>query len=439
MQTLPSADRLAKDIRKLAAHGAGEPYRGPNTVTPDLELVAAEIVADTTLESHALCGEAVKLAAFRLGDGPYAEAVRTAFRISEESKYFKELKARRRLAAEKLRNSSIPIEESELDHMSERLAAAMLRLVAEERERKGGSKVKLQTHARRGWPAVLAGAVAVGGLLIVAALWITHPQSSPSSSATLLQRLAGEAGRGLKLAQTPPPGSESKTLGYGDSYGGRPAYPYSERSSMPARPILNSLYDVPDGMDTSFRGPSGPNNIPRDEREFLTVAANAPNAPTIRTEAWGHSARLRWPGYLAVGIYIADSAWPGGRECETPPERLYATNVRVRVTIWNSPDSRLHVIRAWIEAGNPTFPTWVTDAAAVVTERPARLVLNPRFSLQGRYLKAEQYLFHPRALKSLSGDAIMWPRGMQLGNNGLLGPCTRGRRYISLAFSQKAT
>lgn len=454
---LPSVERLASNIRKVMTNGVGYDYRGTDT-TPDLERVAKEIVVDPDLESFGLCGAAVEQVIFRLGNGAYADAIRTAFRVSDDAKHLPNLKDRARLAAEKMGRKPVPLEDKDLRRMCGKLAEVMLKLAAEQRAashvKKDEAPVVLADNseakddaptanpeqpgrpARRRWLTRITGVAVVVALLIAGGFWLHRPRASRSASAPSLTELKAQADRQLNLPQTPQPGMVSKTLGFGDSAGGRPVYPAVERSSMPDRPILNSLVDVPDGEDVSGRDPSGPGNLTRDEREFVTVLANPPNADTLETHPRGRSAHARWGSFLSIGVYLANNGWPGPVHCGYLAGPATATNVHLQVAIWDSPNFRLHVIRAWIEAGHRTYPAWVTDAVSVITEKPAQFKLDTSLSSESRYLKAEQYIYHP-AFKRLKNDDVMWSQGMRVGRAGRLGACIQNRRYVSLIFRQR--
>ena len=80
-----------------------------------------------------------------------------------------------------------------------------------------------------------------------------------------------------------------------------------------------------------------------------------------------------------VWVYIANDA-PEQSNCSKLVGPTIATNTRVRLTIWNSPNNRLHIVRGWISADNVS-PQWITDAAAVITAKAAPLSFDPGDSL----------------------------------------------------------
>ncbi len=224
------------------------------------------------------------------------------------------------------------------------------------------------------------------------------------------------------------------TLGFGDSVGGRATYPFSERALVPARPTLDSLIDVPHKEPVALLhpNPKSGENIALDERQFVTVLATAPEhgEPGIGPPlyAWGRAAIAKPGDYITVGVWIANGAPPNEDDCRSLVGPRVATNVRVRVALWESPDWRRHVIRVWIEGGPGTYPAWVTDAVPVLTTTATELQLVPAMSQQ-----TIGNILDPVKWERLKGDSIMLTGGLQLGK---LGACEANRRYLSLIFAQ---
>ena len=98
--------------------------------------MAREITPDPTLSGFALAGEAIKLTISRLGDGDYAQALQTVFRISDDVKAIPKLEDRGDLAASKLARSS-SLEEKDYKRMCRKIAEDMIALAVEKREVSG--------------------------------------------------------------------------------------------------------------------------------------------------------------------------------------------------------------------------------------------------------------------------------------------------------------
>ena len=203
-------------------------------------------------------------------------------------------------------------------------------------------------------------------------------------------------------------------------------YPYvAHRTSRsdegtPSSPIptLNVLTDVPYGTG--------------DERQFVYVRSSRSTKSPLANTVSGRSIFVRANEYIWLRLYIDNGAYPEPK-CERLVGPTIARHTTVRVAIWDSPNKRLHVLRAWVYADN-SEPKWVTDAVAVLTEKPRTLELRPSLS--------SQYSYEPPMYRSkppLPSRAIVEPGGMLLGGNGLLGSCWQNRFSLLLAFSQRST
>jgi hypothetical protein len=179
-----------------------------------------------------------------------------------------------------------------------------------------------------------------------------------------------------------------------------------------ATPTLNVLTDAPGEGD---------------ERQFLSIMTGTTRGPHPGLRVY-RSAFLRDNSLLRLRIYIDNGAEPEP-DCNRLTGPTIAKNTSVRVAVWESPDKRLHIFRAWIYAEN-TKPSWITDAVGVITEGAHTLRPVPAAS--------SQYSESPSAFDSypqLKSYAITEPAGMVLGS-GLLGSCWSNRFLVYLVFRQ---
>jgi hypothetical protein len=274
---------------------------------------------------------------------------------------------------------------------------------------------RLATEPRRwqGRPTLIG----LATTLLIAAIVIMaiHPWGEAGASThTQLARLTAEAERSLSLSQTPLPGETSPVLGFGDEIGGRRFYQYVNTTLVPGYPILDSFIDSPEHAG--------------DERMFVKVKTGSQS--DAHRLAYIEPAALARPGDLIfVHVYIANEA-PSERNCSDLTGPTIATNTRVRVTVWNSSNEHLHVIRGWISADN-SYPKWITDAAAVITLEAAPLSFDP--------VDSWQYSISPSQFAKetpLPNQDFFDAGGMELSSDGLLGSCWSNRWSIVFAFHQ---
>ncbi len=286
-----------------------------------------------------------------------------------------------------------------------------------------GTPHHAKRHRRRPSAVILSLLLLVGLVVFVLA---SRQPSSASVPKAALARLATESERQLTGDHAPVPGDVSSLLGFGDpTPEGRTVYPYVSHNPKPGTPgygtpaaptpTLNALTDVPHGIG--------------DERQFvhvgITETNERPHANTITHRAvYAQDGQDIW-----LRIYIDNGAAPEPN-CNMLTGPTIARHTTVRVATWDSPNGRLHVIRAWVYAEN-TNPTWITDAAPVLTQSAQTLKLSP--SLSSQYSEQPKtYLSHP----PLTSQAIVEPAGMLLGGNGLLGSCWHNRFSLLLMLRQ---
>jgi hypothetical protein len=273
----------------------------------------------------------------------------------------------------------------------------------------------LATESRRwqGGPALVG--VATTLLLAAIAILVIHPwDEAGASTHTQLARLTAEAERPLRLNKTPLPGETTPVLGFGDELGGRPTYQYVDSTPVPDHPILDSFIDTPEHVG--------------DERMFLRVETGSP---------W-YAHRPHWtkPAAIANGsdlifvyLYVANDA-PEQSDCNKLEGNTIATNTRIRLVIWNSPNNRLHVVRGWISADN-AHPKWITDAVAVITSKAAPLSFDSNYSWQ--YSTSPSQFAHEAPLPN---QTFFDAGGMPLSSNSLLGSCWANRWAMVFTFHQ---
>lgn len=276
--------------------------------------------------------------------------------------------------------------------------------------------------SKRRYRALLSTALVIVGivLIIVTQLIGTGTASIPTAE---LRRLAAESEHQLFGDQTPVQGDVSRLLGFGDpTPTGRTTYPYVAHSKEPGElgdtfaspvPTLDAMTDVNFGIG--------------DEREFIRARAATAKRPRAQ-EITQRSVFVRNGQYLWLRIYI-DNNSAAEPDCNALTGPTIAKHTTARVAIWDSPNERLHILRAWIYAAN-TQPTWITDAVAVVTQSPRKLQLVPSLSSQYSELPPT-YVSHP----TLTSSALVEEAGITVGN-GLLGSCWQNVFYVLPVFRQ---
>lgn len=268
-------------------------------------------------------------------------------------------------------------------------------------------------------PAIAGLVVAV--LIAATSVVVIRPwgEAGVSTTTTELANLEAEAEHELVGDQAPPPGDDGRLLGFGDpTPQGRKVYPYVAHEKTPAQentpvsatPALNVLTDAPHGIG--------------DERRFLQIRTGKatlhyPDGVLRR------SAYIRHHELVRLWFYIDNGAAPEPN-CDKLVGPTIAKHTTARLSVWDSPDRHMHIIRAWIFAENAN-PTWITDAVAVVTEQARSLQLVPSLSSQVAELNGHA------TYSPLSSTSIVEPAGMELGN-GLLGSCWTNRYLLFLTL-----
>jgi hypothetical protein len=414
---LPSVASLAADIRKVMSKGVGRPLRAGAT-TPDLELVAKEIVADTSLLSIGLCAAAIETAIFRLGHGAYSDAMKAAFGISEEAKQLTKLEDRVERAAKKM--SKETFQETDLQRMCDKLAELMLQIAAERRAASAPPPpVPESAPRRRLWRRWAVAALGLGALLAGCGLLLADGSSSGGTSADpSLTQLSHEAGQQLTGRRAPAPDKQmTSALGFGDpTPNGRPTFHDGTHGFTASdTPTFDALVNA--------------NWHVGDERRFVRVETSL---TTDAQQLWQlpnkHVARARPQEIVWVLIYVDNNAIPTPHCALSGP--YVATDTRLRVAVWNSTDDHLHVIRAWLSAKNAR-PAWITDAVAVLTLNAT--TLEPDSSIS-RELSRGSPQFHNEPTINVA-PLLVYP-GMLVGGNGLVGSCWNNRYYVALGFRQ---
>jgi hypothetical protein len=419
----PTTEQLAKDLAKVLTVGVGRPLRGGADKINALPLaaVAAQLSDDETLPPLRQVADAIRASIERHGPGTFWKAAALVFGVAAETAHLWKAADRRSVAATELGVEVPALKETHEPRMCLALADDLLRHLPDNDRPTTSSKGSL--WRRRGSARKLTDYIAilvsiVGVVVAVVTFgWISQPHTRALPSVGALQ---GEASHQLSLSETPVPGTISPTLGFGDSAGGRPVFPYVNVTPTSATPVIDSIVDAP--------------NDEGDERLFLRVAARHTTLNRIRSflaiasEATvAHDGELVW-----MRLYVDNNAVgtsPG--DC-TPTPPSAAVNTRARMAIWDSPDKRLHVVRAWVEADNST-PKWITSAVAVVTTEAKRLELDTALSWE--YAKQPgQFSSKPPLLE---GAALFRSAGLQVAANGLLGSCWADRFILYLAFRQR--
>ena len=272
----------------------------------------------------------------------------------------------------------------------------------------------LRRRLQSGWIRALAVLATVSLLLTVILGTITlvgdvwgwlEPQARPDPDADL--------NRALPKSETPVPGSDSETLGFGDADGGRPVLVYNAQTPVPTTPTFNSFVDLPYGTG--------------DEREFLRVAhvTDAALIPELaKASDWDRRQTVRPKELVVVRVTIDNNA-VAPPSCAAPEGPEVAENTRVRVAVTDSSSHERHVVRTWISANNSS-PLWITDA--VVVHSGSNAVLSFDSASSSIYAR-----FPPGVPTTVTQD-VMSPAGLSIGLGGKIGGCWDNRLYVILAF-----
>lgn len=275
-----------------------------------------------------------------------------------------------------------------------------------------------RVEKRRLAAAVLVVAIAATVLLLV----VVDPFAGNTAATDhdpSLHQLAAEDNRLIALNRTPVPGEASRILGYGDEAGGRQMYAYGGNHNYTTlTPTLDSIDDAP------YEYPN--------ERKFAHVLIlSRQHIDYLLDHEEPRSARLPVNGgkLASVRVWVENSAAVLG-PCHTH-QPTTAAGVRLRLGIWDSPNHKLHVVRAWL-FGRNTEPRWITDAVAVTTPRAARLVLMPALSNYWLRQTHDRYLFPAVNALKPAGTAI------GVGGTGRIGSCWKEDLNYNLVFRPQA-
>lgn len=274
-----------------------------------------------------------------------------------------------------------------------------------------------QVPKRRLVAAVLAVAIVLAVLLL--AVDPFGSDTAATDQGPSLRRLATEDNRLLAVDRTPLPGEASRTLGYGDEVGGRKMYAYAgNRNYTTVTPTLDSIDDAPSQY------PNG-----RKFVHVLIVSRKHIHHVLSHEEPRSAVLPLEEDKLASVRVWIENSAAVLGPCHSRQPTT--AAEVKLRIAIWESPDHTLHVVRAWLSSRN-TDPRWITDAVAVKTPQPARLVLVPALSTYWLEQTGDRYPFP--AVNAFK------PAGVAIGvdGTGRIGSCWREDLNYNLVFRPKA-
>ena len=418
----PTEAELADDLAKVLTVRVRYPLRGKAT-TEALNAVAARLSDDPTLTSLRQVADAVTVSIGRLPPGSFATATAQVFGVDPDTADMLTAADRRRVAAITLGVEISTLKEQREPRMCLAIADDLLkRLPAGSLPPEGYDEpvaAGLTTgRERTSWQplrrkSALAGLVLL--LVIVVTLLATKPWSEAGATTHVeLARLTAEAERPLSLHQTPLPGETSPVLGFGDEVGGRRTYQYVNSTPVPAYPILDSFIDSPEHVG--------------DERRFLRVETGS--RWYAHRPHWTKPAGSAQSGDLIfVWLYVANDA-PQEPNCADLIGPTIAKNTRIRLTVWNSPNSHRHIIRGWISADN-AYPKWITDAVAVITSKASPLLFDPKDSWQ--YSITPSKFAHEAPLPN---QDFFDAGGMELSSNGLLGSCWANRWAMVFAFYQ---
>lgn len=268
---------------------------------------------------------------------------------------------------------------------------------------------------------ILIAAVLIVGVVI----WVSE-ESQPGSVQAQLSRLSSEAERNLTGTQAPEPGDASRRLGFGDpTTGGRKAYYLAEwLKSAPTNPTLDSLI-------FAVR-----NVFVYDARRFLSVQVSSLHdaRQLLRSTAHAASAPAREVVWLTALVANNVKANPNCARNEYG----IVTNVHLLLSIWNSPNGRLHIIRAWLTAAD-TDPKWITDAVAVLTD--TSVTLEPDSSISRELainLNPETPDPNIFAIEPpIDVESILTAPGLVIGEEGVVGTCENNSSYfVQIGFRQ---
>jgi hypothetical protein len=166
-----------------------------------------------------------------------------------------------------------------------------------------------------------------------------------------------------------------------------------------------------------------------DEQRFLGVYATAVTDSRQNDLSFRYHATLARPGDVVWIDVILDNNAEVTPNCKLAGP-LVATDAYLELGIWNSPDNRLHIIRAWLSAAN-TNPSWVTDAVAVVTTQATTLEPDSSISRELSWL-SPHYSDDPVT----NVESIFIDPGFLLDGNGLIGSCNGNVVYMQIGFRQ---
>jgi hypothetical protein len=435
---LPNVGDLAKEVAHVRTVGVGRPPR-KNVSIDGLEAIARELAQDPSRPSLGLVEEAIRSVIERSGKGKFARAMALEFGADKDTDDAKTLTDRQELAATELNISLDTLKKNYDDRMCKVIAEDLLKQVLDRRSKVPTTTTPPNTttlanvstesgkpsrrRSRTQWLALIAVVVAMSGI----ADWLlndgvaTGPPTPPTPTLSVLE---AEANRALALNETPVPGTASRTLGFGDSVGGRPTYPYIPGAVATTKPTIDSMVDMPTDDEIN------------DEREFLHVTSVELKVYPTNEKAYGklplttplvqrRGVILHTGTAALIRVYIENNAPP---RCG-PKESYVARNARLRLAVWSPPNGRLHVVRAWIDAENTT-PRWITDAVPIITTAATELVFDPsRSEVEG--IKDSGFLVKVFSTKSLQTS------GMLLEGTGEFGGCFNGRDEYLLLFRQR--
>ncbi len=425
----PKEAELADDLAKVLTVRVGYPLRGKATIEA-LNAVAARLSDDPTLTSLRQVADAVTVSIGRLAPGSFATATAQVFGLDPDTADMRTVTDRRTKAAITLKVAESALKEDVERRMCILIADDLLKRLPPNSLPPGGYDEPEQTSdepvsaglatglERTSWQP-LRRKSALAGLMLLLAITVTLLTTQPwdEAGATThveLARLTAEAERPLSPHQTPLPGETSPVLGFGDEVGGRRTYQYVNSTPVPDYPILDSFIDSPEHVG--------------DERRFLRVETGS--RWYAHRPHWTKPAAIAQSGDLIfVWLYVANDA-PQESNCADLVGPTIATNARIRLTVWNSPNNHLHVIRGWIAANN-SYPKWITDAAAVITSRPSPLSFDSGDSWQYSITPSEFAKEAP-----LPNQDFFDAGGMALSSKGLLGSCWANRWAMVFAFYQ---
>jgi hypothetical protein len=392
-------------------------HRVPRVLTiPELSQVAERLCP--TLEGLAGLLAAVQLAADKLPDnrGPVAELL---YGLTDESRG-QPVKARRQLALAKFREVVPKAEQCTYEsfrcnderELIEDLATILIDLVGPSPERTTTASIRWRLpHRLVHIPTLMlvAAVLIVGGVTA----WVSTSQSTPPPTA--IAQLASEAERNLTGGQAPGPGTVTRELGFGDpTPGGRKTYEFE------ATPPLTAT------LDSMVLAPLNPLI---DERRFLGVQASAVTDARQLVRPSTH-AILAPPHTIVWLSALVDNNADPTKTCMSSGKQV-SSDTRLLLSIWNSPNNYLHIMRAWITADD-TEPPWITDAVAVITTAAATLEPDSSISREHAF---ESGTFAMEPL--INVESLLVEPGLLVGEEGLVGTCQSDNSYlVMIGFRQ---